>query len=580
MREGTIHYLGYALGGGRYAMTQLVPRTLAVAGTLTTLGDDQVRACAVAYLHSDSAISPVYGGTGWGSVADAEMFGGSYKYSSDTGATATWTTPAGTTRTGMLYYRTTNGGICKVSIDGDATRANLLPTAQERVTAGFLASTALVANGGTLNPTDRVLDQYRYTSTALKNAPVLFADDLAAGAHVIVLTVTGYKHTHVGAVGTRLYADALLAGSTTTGVGGVNVFLPIVASFSGDTGSAKELAIQFVPPEQVSAVDFLGNIHDYEYQDSIVYTVDGATVTPTDGQILTGQVVGAMLASHLRHPDTGVTDVALIAKQYEAQPATGLRVQQTIIWQHGGETRRAYVAMYPLGTTFNRGSEVGATLDFDLDPNSGGFVVAGARQVAYLWQATGLFGAALYVPDPVVTVNNWTYSSPTIAGLAIEDRAAGTTNKAYLTRSTEFTPEPVGVGDVWQSEVYYRIQRFPNGANAALADEYGLTFALALTQASGGTAMVAPDDVGYDDGEFVVLSATSDSGYSFIYWSLNGQRFHTNPLAVNVSQDLAVSPYFALTIPLTPAPIGAARCPFCRGGDRCPVCGSSGWVRA
>lgn len=113
-----------------------------------------------------------------------------------------------------------------------------------------------------------------------------------------------------------------------------------------------------------------------------------------------------------------------------------------------------------------------------------------------------------------------------------------------------------------------------------LLDEFG-AHTLTLTQATGGNATVTPEQEGYDDGEFATLAASPSPTYSFIFWSLNGQRFHANPLNINVNQDLAVEPYFALTTPPTPtpSPMGGARCPFCKGGERCPVCGGTGWVR-
>jgi hypothetical protein len=107
-----------------------------------------------------------------------------------------------------------------------------------------------------------------------------------------------------------------------------------------------------------------------------------------------------------------------------------------------------------------------------------------------------------------------------------------------------------------------------------------LALRVTLTQATGGVATLTPTKAIYSDGESAILLAAPSPGYSFVFWTINGQRFHVNPLAINIHQDLRVQPYFALTVPLTPAPLGVARCPFCGGGDPCPVCGGSGWVRA
>src|SRR5450759_3771350 len=79
-------------------------------------------------------------GAGWLTQNDVNYYGGSVARSLTTGNYVEFTTPS-STRVGMVYLATSNGGMAIITIDGDATLANLLPTAQGLVTAGTLAST-------------------------------------------------------------------------------------------------------------------------------------------------------------------------------------------------------------------------------------------------------------------------------------------------------------------------------------------------------------------------------------------------------------------------------------------------------
>src|SRR5690606_32598678 len=120
-----------------------------------------------------------------------------YRQSSTSGSTVTWTSPT-STAVGIRTVATTNGGLAKVSIDGSATAATMLPTAQQMVDSGKYLAGILVANGGTLNPTDRVLDCYSPNAAGtagyedLWDVRVGFAEGLSSAAHTVVITATGY----------------------------------------------------------------------------------------------------------------------------------------------------------------------------------------------------------------------------------------------------------------------------------------------------------------------------------------------------------------------------------------------------
>ena len=108
---------------------------------------------------NDDAAGVSHSGT-WTTGTNAVAYGGTYHYSTEAGATIRCTCAATTTAVGIRSFKATNGGIGVAYIDNDTTLCTLLPTAQSLVDAGTLANTVLVANGGTLNPTDRIYDAY------------------------------------------------------------------------------------------------------------------------------------------------------------------------------------------------------------------------------------------------------------------------------------------------------------------------------------------------------------------------------------------------------------------------------------
>ena len=113
-----------------------------------------------------------------------------------------------------------------------------------------------------------------------------------------------------------------------------------------------------------------------------------------------------------------------------------------------------------------------------------------------------------------------------------------------------------------------------------LTDEFGLLadVTLTLTQTNGGVASVDTPGPVYAEGTPLVFLATPNSDYRFVTWLLNDQSFPINPLNVNIQQDLTALAIFSLIVPPVIS-TNRARCPFCVGGRRCPICGGSGWIR-
>ena len=204
-RSGTKYYLLAPIQSGQYNTTRL--ETYSFGGTTEYIISQIESRVALLSLEDDDPAA-VTAGT-WVALTDSRAYGGDYRYSKTANDTLTFTTPANTNIVGARHCSLTNGGVAKVAIDGDLTRATLLPTAQDLVTAGTLASTVLIANGGTLAPTDRILNNYGANNWDNK---VIYCNDLAAGVHTVVITICNYKQA--ASTDTRVYFGGLMYGAT------------------------------------------------------------------------------------------------------------------------------------------------------------------------------------------------------------------------------------------------------------------------------------------------------------------------------------------------------------------------------
>jgi len=425
--------------------------------------------------HLDASVT--LSSTGWsGNTANAASYGGSYNQNNATvGAYVEWTAPVGAIRVGTRTVAVSNEGIALVTVDGDATKANLLPTAQQLVDAGKLVSTALVANGGTLNPTDRVLDLYSAatapTSVIDYDRHYAIADGLAPGsAHVVRMTLTGYKNVQSSDI--RLYVSGFTYAKTDTTVTTATAeLLPATRTLS-QFDSAYEYAHDYAPNGSTNS-QLIGNVHGYDKSVSFRVYVDNEEVTLGTAERRYGAVT-IVRKSELYHPDTPATKQADVTVTYRFGSA-GMVVEWALTWAvTGAKVKRSYPAMFPVnGDTFTVGSMTYAVTDYALTLNAGTYFGKIPSDTIYMWEPAGTIAALLHLPDLEKSVGNWGENSQDIFA-AIEDRVPGGVNlgnlsKAYMTRQGALGPvSSVTAGEVWKSIAVYRLWRSV-GINSVLA---------------------------------------------------------------------------------------------------------------
>jgi hypothetical protein len=374
---------------------------------------------------------------------------------------------------GASVVEITNGGmLMKVEVDASATAADKLDTAQDVVTRGWYANTVLVANGGTLNPTDRVMDSYSPT-TGQNNyaARHVLAADLTAGAHVVEITNTGYNR--IGLSSQRAYITGFLhalPGTLLTDSGAAVVTDTILNAVA----SAWEYAY-YGQPAGATAPGKMGTIHGWEAEISLTITVDGTVSTPADLARVDGtRDIVVTRVSQLRHTQLGTTAVADVTTTYRLD-RRGLRVDVQTTWNLAIDLTWAWL-MLPvngpttnaIGQKFNRA----ALMDYPGGPVtfagvSGDLYTGRSKCVAgWAWSTTGKFAVMAAVPDHTTFLNRWTHSGPAYAQL--NDRS-GNITKIYFARVSTTPVDTIPAGTVVSSSVRYKVGYFPAGAEASLA---------------------------------------------------------------------------------------------------------------
>jgi hypothetical protein len=472
-RSGSDYFLIQGIGSQRYARWQLASQS----SNPGSYALRQLSGCAIKtpMLSVDQG-SGTRGGT-WGGigVSNAAAYGGTYDWSVTASATYSWTAPASSTCLGLLYVSSGNAGLALVSIGGSLTAANCLPTAQQVVDSGAYPNTILVANGGSLNPTDRVLDQYQGGGGTDFDARAVLATGLTASAYAVVITSTGYTHT--SGTGSRVYVSGFgsATASTTPATASIDWYsvLPIGNQSSS---SAWEYAIKCLPTGATTST-FVGNVHGYEVEDSLTFAVDDVATTLTDGQVVTavGRIV-ATRTSHLLHPDTGSTTIASCVVNYSLD-RLGLSWSPTITWAVDTRVDISYTMCPMDGMTYGsgRGFDRGATAGWPQAPvtfpgTSDTYYAISKSAAAVMWNRTGKVAVLFWVPDIYTFTNAWAGTTPN--HMSIEDRN-GTFSKAYATwvNDTGGTGNRVtvksGTAKAWTARC--ALGYLSGGAEAALA---------------------------------------------------------------------------------------------------------------
>lgn len=368
----------------------------------------------------------------------------------------------------------TNGGMVLVSIDGDNTLADLLPTAQDLVDGGSLAASALVGGGGTLNSTDRIWDQYNLTGNYALDYPSMatyfqkFSESLSLGTHTVRITNTPYKNgSSSGAVG----RVNLICGTSTSkrATSGGFIFGEKVVDVDLGTGNVWDVSYYF-KPNGATNYAWLGHDNQSKIVTAFSASVDGETAL-ADWAQGTGNEVVLTQESSIRHSEIGggATVLGTIDMTYTINKATGLTISNVVTWDTTGLIQGYSFMMALSHAVFDRFNTAGnAAKDLTSQDSSVNMNTTG--QYAWAWDLDGYAGALMYIPD-LSSVDNWANSETD--QLFWMDTSIATWKKAYAKRfRTSGSIYSFADEEVMSAACQYRVNWFPDGANASMS---GLT---------------------------------------------------------------------------------------------------------
>jgi len=365
-------------------------------------------------------------------------------------------------------------GVAKVLIDGDATLADLLPTAQDLVTSGALADTVLVANGGSLNPTDRIWDQYNNSISQADSGGNthlrLFTTSLPNVSHTVRILVTGYKNSASSGANVEVFCMLRGGPSVRTSDPGFDIFNSYQ---SVDTGNTWEISYSFTP-EGTANAKWLGHAGQAKITTAPTFTVDGAAVAPTDEVRYSGSEIILTQTSSVRHSDIGggATDLGTYVISYKMNKSTGLTISHSVTWATNG-TVAGYPCMMSVNHTIYDRFKTYGNDEQDLTANNDAMLLNSSEQAAWCWDYDGNAAAIMYMPS-LATVDNWMYAdaSPRLVWMDISI-SGGAWKKAYAVRyKLTLDLNTFESGQVVTSEANYRVHWFADGANTALAGKF------------------------------------------------------------------------------------------------------------
>lgn len=365
----------------------------------------------------------------WTTHTNANAYTGTY-YESVLGGDAhyaTFVTPVTTsTRVGLRCVIAGNGGLGKVTVDGEPSKANLLPTALQLYQEGLIDDDTFAQ----FRKDDRIIN---YCGSLNYNAVVMIAEGLTAEEHTIVVTSTGLKPlTSLSSVA-RTYVTGFVYGNASTAIGDTGADLDGFGATKyivKGSDSVVEYAIMCRPTAGGDLL-FIGNGHGNDTQTSLVITVDGDVTVLASGESASGASIVITRTSNLTHPDFGGgTATFCEVEQKYTLAGLGLFLERTEVWKADTTFSTSYAIMWPCEGTFSMGA---TAVDGDawtsLTANDNGLYCRASSDLIYVYEPGGNYALAM-------SCGSGTSYSLTTTGLYecfIQDRAlnAGLIHKMY-----------------------------------------------------------------------------------------------------------------------------------------------------
>jgi hypothetical protein len=393
----------------------------------------------------------------WTWVDDPSKYG--FGYLNGTSGSILFKTGKASTRIGVYDMPVSASGMMLVEIDGNKSLANHLPQVSELITIGTLSSSVLIAQGGTLNPTDRIYYQKSTAGTSIadphssgfdnllcQNRKVRIASNLQPGEHTIRFIHTGYSAMGQENKNFRISGIWFDDPSTRMGYPGVGFEFKDIQDIHCPE-SDNNFAFRY-RPEGATSMD------DYEWlghQNGTQLKSDDCTLT-LDGIVQTDLPMGMLRKAHemilevpgkLKHP-LEPNHSAIYSQVFIVRPQEGITCQTRIQWKKAGHITTGYIPQLAVFEPMNRATVLEANQNYTLNENND-------------VNRYNRFGTAGYIWS---TQSNWAIllSTSQMDTIWLADRSDGY-NKIYF---RHYSNQTIQVGDTLNLSYKYEFKKFAN----------------------------------------------------------------------------------------------------------------------
>lgn len=389
------------------------------------------------------------------------QYGSAYRSSTSINGYAQFKTTGPCTTIGVYDVATSSAsGFLKVLIDNNSSLANMLPTAQDFINNGTLSSSSLIANGGVLHPTDRLLYGKNPGSNSIlpvhsdlnyftSSRRLIIANNLPLDTHVVKFIITPYSAINNSTKTVRLTGIWFNDTSVNITKPGVS-FEPITNPELISTNSDNNFAFSFVPQGfNVNQAEWLGHSGS-QFKTSTSMYKDGnllLNVPQGDYTNLCNEFKFNIIG-YCKHSAIG--KVAYYTQSYTFTAKDGVKVNTTFVWSYPG-TATGYLPQLSVNEPVNVATAWEANQNYILTNDDESYEYNQNATSGYIWNPITNWAILCAIGD---TCN-----------LLIQDRSGGIINKLYFRR---YNQTPVYPNDTIQVEAVYKFKKFDN-ANLELS---------------------------------------------------------------------------------------------------------------
>ncbi len=419
---------------------------------------------------------------GWGVQPNALAYDGKYYTSSTSNATIQFTTTGSSEKIGVFDQITSSTKLAIVEINGDKTLANKLPTAQQLVNAGVISTSALIANGGTLDPSWRILNskspQNSVTGDTLfmygSSRRVILAENLAPGVKTVKFTVTPYYPNGTSSTGLFRVAGIWYYDDTRSMSHFPEAhFEPVDEGVSLGVGASDHnFAFSFTPAGSSQAI-WLG--HDgTQFAGQAQLKIDGVpfTTIPPNTYTYTGEEVELDVSGTLRSGPSS-PQLATFNQKYTFRADNGIKIDSHIDWLVSGEISSGYIPQLGVNNSLSRATTATANTTYNLDSNLGNVFFNQFDTTAAIWNPTTDWAILTHLDDFVIeppVVNSaipvdenqlvsTIHEFPQDWIVQFQDREGGAINKIYYRKYQNSLISP---GDTVDTSARYMFKKILN----------------------------------------------------------------------------------------------------------------------